>query len=197
MGDRPPSPIRPDIRRAHYGGVVSGNWGSCVCVCIKNRVNVQFLLPQIELNRCLNVPLSSQSPSTSAALTCTLCLCHRHNDISCHICLRLSRPWMIRHVCMCLPRRPRSPPLSLSLSISHLCPASSISLGKVSGTILLTCHFRSNDFEWKARTSRNLHGPLRWDREKGIQWEGVCRGIGGRESHNSTRMQSVKICKRR
>lgn len=92
---------------------------------------------------------------------------------------------------------PGGPALPVSLSISHLCPASSISLGKVSGTILLTCHFRSNDFEWKARTSRNLHGPLRWDREKGIQWEGVCRGIGGRESHNSTRMQSVKICKRR
>lgn len=138
MGDRAPkygTPIRPDIRhRTEDGGalnasVVSGSVGSCMCVCvcvsvwesvsvcIKSRVNVQFLLPQIELNRFLNVLLGPQSHSISATLTCKLCLCHRHNgnnnnnnDISCHICLRLTQPWMIRHVCMW-----RSPFLSLSL----------------------------------------------------------------------------------
>lgn len=101
----------------------------CASVCvggrIKSRVNVQFLLPQIELNRFLNVLPGPQSHSISATLTCTLCLCRRHNgnnnnnnnDISCHICLRLSHPWMIRHVCMCLPWR--SPfPLSLSPTVS-------------------------------------------------------------------------------
>lgn len=136
--------------------------------------------------------------TASATLTCTLCLCRRHNgnnnnnknnDISYHICLRLSHPWMIRHVCMCLPWRSPFPPISSPLSLF-------LSLGKVSGTILLTCHFRSTDFEWKTRTSRNLHGPLADDRAKGMK--GVRRD-GGREGkcHNSTRMQSVKICKRR
>lgn len=153
----------------------------CVGVCIKSRVNVQFLLPQIELNRFLNVLPGPQSHSISATLTCTLCLCRGHNgnnnsnnnDISCHICLRLSHPRMIRHVCMCLPWSSPYPSLSLLLSLF-------LSLGKVSGTILLTCHFRSTDFEWKTRTSRNLHGPLADDRSKGLKGVQRDRGRGGK-----------------